>query len=1712
MSDTSFNVRGESPFPSAGKENQPGPANGKASTKTPSKSRVSLGAPATFYFKYMNSSKKASANNSVLDQSMENVDNLTGTISIPGLNKSVNLAETSIMSIGASSSGSSGQSDGDMLNMSTLSDTTDLTASSFVLQATSRQMMRNLSQSHKTQPVDKKESAQESRQEAALSVEVPAATLSPLELLTLEVDKDFASSVSKASPDGTNLLAEDSPPPPPSASNSARRQSFRGSSPSLRQRVSATPQSLQKLTQDLRNQRINRQESIRRLSGDSKYSIQSLNAQLEALNQDDTTTFDRKRLPPAFWPPRTSLPTDSLDNQSYTTQALGGAVQEIMATQESDATSNVSIAAYETATNRYVHDPEPDIPLQPLPALVDIPKSSPGLDRSKSAMSHSDQVSSVNLAPETDRTPSTPRLTPTKLKSTPRRLPNPKLLDSPARNTRSMIKTKPREAEGDVSMSEPPEPVSTRDVNDHSLSQLENATSSLRHVASLVGNDTLRNELCAPYQGMANAIASETPLQSEVFKSIEPSGHVPDSPLKSPVVESEVGNIGKANIEIDLEVNTATSEDLSGLFASQNAAFLVYAPEEGTESQTATVDEGQSDQTPDLPVENSVGESEIGKMEKNSIEIDWVRNSASQADLYDQTASIAVYALDNGTESQSATVDASNIKENPQTKIFDTDMADPSSVQKTELHPPESTEARCPLSPTQSEGDTASLGDLSSVFHSSQGTTSVHLSPSISVHLHDMPQPPSPSAELSKPVTQFQPSLESAQSTRSPSDGDTATSTDLADILGLQSSPLRLQAGEAPQPDFIAADLGCVSRTQTSTDSREISGIDGEVPETASSHDLAQMLGYAPPSDHTAPTTSADCHEDGATRWGSEEVHQHSPQDLAESTAENTRESLCTFDDEISSSASRKRSRSTFAKCFTSPEKESVSPNTGLRAELRLTPNSHKKITPTKLASSPRRVVNPNSVSSPARNTRSAKRAVLEQREEKELPRQNEPADSNLNFVNAMKDKENNDMFIDFKTNKRRKSSMIGLPKDSTTTQLSLSPVPMKSHPVGILSSRKKVRSVLKSSQRSVAFGSPEAAEYHVGSPSMSMTPMPASRAKALFSIPRNDSSGEVSDGENQTVEIEADLNVLVDKITVENMKNSPALSPIANRLDYSAPVVLPGNYCLYSAPKNDSNSSPFKSSIDEGSSTNSFRSEEQTVELEGGIEGLLHNIGTGTHVQSPVKMAHKLGAGASNRENSPADSSVEMTDALPVVLPGNYSLYSVPKNDSSSFSVKSSVDEGSSIPSFRNEERTVELEGGIEGLLRNMDTAQDKRLMEMPHKQPAGASNREHSPADSSVEMTDAQSIASVNSAKSDKFTSKFALDAQKLNFSPNRSRMHEYESADESMDVDEGHTVELENGMTGLLAAAGVRHSLADLREIASSEKNSPTLLEMPSDRFQKASSPTKSPNEADDSLSLKQSRRSSFAKHRFSLEPDDGIHVSFDGSIKANENSFFSERTVSFQLPITTDTQASKLPKYEPLTLGFDEIMSLTGLDSDALRPPFSLLERDLLVRFDLTASRAIDPAFHRWNHFMRAVCGEVEQRTDNDGTAAEALSSVFEEQPERFVTLQRQLRSEDSGKVTELIQLLLKEGRKAIGTEWDMWLGSVMESFSSPLHEVIRELSDELAATKEISEEYERIHHAIGMVNSTKTQRARRKSLVRRKVRLAKQKRNDDVADV
>ncbi|KAL7546492.1 hypothetical protein ACHAWF_009828, partial [Thalassiosira exigua] len=86
--------------------------------------------------------------------------------------------------------------------------------------------------------------------------------------------------------------------------------------------------------------------------------------------------------------------------------------------------------------------------------------------------------------------------------------------------------------------------------------------------------------------------------------------------------------------------------------------------------------------------------------------------------------------------------------------------------------------------------------------------------------------------------------------------------------------------------------------------------------------------------------------------------------------------------------------------------------------------------------------------------------------------------------------------------------------------------------PKGILSSSKKRRFAGGSSRprRNVGFGSPEAAEYNVGSPSGSMTPMHPRDARARYPVPGPDDRGfNTSVGmEEPTEELEGDLERLV--------------------------------------------------------------------------------------------------------------------------------------------------------------------------------------------------------------------------------------------------------------------------------------------------------------------------------------------------------------------------------------------------------------------------------------------------------------------------------------------------------------------------------------------------------------------------------------------------------
>mmetsp|Transcript_9037 Transcript_9037/g.14501 ORF Transcript_9037/g.14501 Transcript_9037/m.14501 type:complete len:2420 (+) Transcript_9037:89-7348(+) len=270
------------------------------------------------------------------------------------------------------------------------------------------------------------------------------------------------------------------------------------------------------------------------------------------------------------------------------------------------------------------------------------------------------------------------------------------------------------------------------------------------------------------------------------------------------------------------------------------------------------------------------------------------------------------------------------------------------------------------------------------------------------------------------------------------------------------------------------------------------------------------------------------------------------------------------------------------------------------KSPMRLTPNSHVKPTPTKIAPSPRRIPNPKRTDSPARSTRSAKRAKSDE--------SFSPSTSSLG----------QDTFNVNPTLNQTKSLSDQQPFGQTLDKENLSPKSpalRKMKPVGILSSKKRSRysapyaANRSFSQRSVAFGSPEAAEYRIGSPSVSLTPMPASKVKQLFAVPRgrglpNEESPTASEFSSasleKTVEIEADINLLVDRINVQNMKESPALSPIANVDDPST------------APRKkqcsgiDLLKSPGDSSVLTSDSTSN--KDGATVELEIGMERLLEN------------------------------------------------------------------------------------------------------------------------------------------------------------------------------------------------------------------------------------------------------------------------------------------------------------------------------------------------------------------------------------------------------------------------------------------------------------------------------------------------------------------------
>lgn len=246
---------------------------------------------------------------------------------------------------------------------------------------------------------------------------------------------------------------------------------------------------------------------------------------------------------------------------------------------------------------------------------------------------------------------------------------------------------------------------------------------------------------------------------------------------------------------------------------------------------------------------------------------------------------------------------------------------------------------------------------------------------------------------------------------------------------------------------------------------------------------------------------------------------------------------------------------------------------------------SSTKLTPTKLNPSPRRVLNPNAPDSPARNTRSAAKnsltdqlgmanGVVETGIMLGLGSPSSDITSSSSSPSRMFNMGDEQSPVNkstttsmyssgFNDSKRRwsesgvfesdhpggpgKKSKEGNSRDERlpsagSTSLQTSKSESASAPKSILNSSKKKQSASDSQRRkTVAFGSPEAAEYHIGSPSVSLTPMPSNRAKAMFSIPSALSTAEGNssaasdcidsaslDDETLTVDIEINVNEML--------------------------------------------------------------------------------------------------------------------------------------------------------------------------------------------------------------------------------------------------------------------------------------------------------------------------------------------------------------------------------------------------------------------------------------------------------------------------------------------------------------------------------------------------------------------------------------------------------
>lgn len=774
--------------------------------------------------------------------------------------------------------------------------------------------------------------------------------------------------------------------------------------------------------------------------------------------------------------------------------------------------------------------------------------------------------------------------------------------------------------------------------------------------------------------------------------------------------------------------------------------------------------------------------------------------------------------------------------------------------------------------------------------------------------------------------------------------------------------------------------------------------------------------------------------------------------------------------------------------------------------------SSHKKLTPTKLSHhSPRRIVNPESVDSPARNTRSAKKSspaktVTEQQQGTKRDRDKEDemeiigqATLSIRPGNVGRLSELTLSPSLMTTAKRNRRSSIAPPpprpaihndsesvhssstastadlqnllggggstKETVTGEMpSVAPSPAPtatiSIPRSILNSSSR-RSLVpgSSSRKSVVFGSPEAAEYRVGSPSISLTPMPRGAAKAMFHMPpsaRSQSSDStVSEmDEDATMEMEAAL-----------LQNAAEPKDMDTSVDSSEDTP---------ATKNRASAPPLGQP-----------DEDETVELEPNIEGLFLSAFGSPHSSnaSMLQSGEKNGTAAAGMDNSPAES-VDMTDAQSIAsiassrseMNENLEASSQKLNFDESSSDKDEMTVGTFGSAFQSvgcgvaqgeheeEENTIELEADLTSLLTSTGgatTRQTPKPVTLTEKFPKMDSNL--FPQSNRMSFGDAL-VGIEDETKTFSGEDTFA----------DGSLTKELESNMESLiQATGGNTPSATNALVGNeeeTKSLGGEDTFTDGSLTKELESNMETLIQATGGNTPSASR-----------------RRSS---HRFSLTPGTKVDFSMNEEIQVDQGNTEAD--------MTADSQDYPEKDATVLELDNKEIMTAAGLPLS----PFSLEISDLLANANNSSEDFRNPLVaEAMAGFLHAVCGEVEMKAESSSDGDSCFNTIAEENSAQLLELQTILRSSDAltaSQGKEELKRLAQSAQAFVEFEWHSWEVQVVDSLAKALDGIageFEESEERLMSSMTLADD---ALEAVSLMEGRAVQRARRQSMSRRKV--------------